>query len=144
MEHNLAEYLKRSLGADNLSYLADKDDISIDAILSSDSEALLDKIKLSASMILARLNIHEIFSREMDADYIKINNEILRLEGSSFSGNYVPDNSRATLNSQILMLNQKKLEERKDIWKDLLLPLQNLIELINEHKEVEMDKKMLK
>jgi hypothetical protein len=144
MEHNLAEYLKRSLGTDNLSYLADKDDISIDAILSSDSEALLDKIKLSASMILARLNIHEIFSREMDADYIKINNEILRLEGSSFNGNYVPDNSRATLNSQILMLNQKKLEERKDIWKDLLLPLQNLIELINEHKEVEMDKKMLK
>jgi len=116
---------------------------SIDNILSTSSEALLDKVFNSASFIISRLKIHRYLNNQLDYISLDLSNKKLELDRLCYSGDMNIKKLINSLDSQIIVLEQQKLQERVKCWNDLLMPMKDFLDLFFKHKELEQDKKML-
>lgn len=122
---------------------SNQNDSSIDDILAVSSEALFDKVMNTALAIISRLKIHRYINYRLDYQSLYITNKVLELSGFYNSRDSNIEQLKNAFTSEILKLEQQKLQEKVTCWRDLLEPMRYFLNLFFQHKELQNDRKLL-
>jgi hypothetical protein len=118
------------------------EEFSIDDIVESESQALLDKAMNSALAIVSRLNIHKQFDYELTQDLLEIGTDLLN-HGRLCVNFQDYQKNKIKISSELLSLNKQKREAQVQLWQDLQLPMENFINHFHKFKEIKSDLKLI-
>ena len=116
---------------------------SIDDILRQDSDAVLDKLNLTSSIITSRMRLHDYVTYSLDYQWLQARNKVHELEGFFPGINKVVQRTKDGLTKEMLALDKDKLDEKVQCWKDLITPMTYFVELFHQYQQLKQDKKLL-
>jgi len=115
---------------------------SIEAILEQDAHALLDKVVTTAFSIVYRIQIYNDVQKTIEYNRLKSSSQFRQLY-EFMPGNINIERRKSMLIKEMHQLDRQKLEEKLNCWKDLSEPINGLVGLFHQNKEIKQDRKFL-